>query len=212
MNIFDKERLISAPVASIPFGLYQLEKEDLDILKGYCAELYENPLKREVNKFTTSCYEHQYQSNAAIHNLLKTYLIPCVKELTNPPPKGWEWHIVNSWVEYRQKNEFRPASEVVGDFAFCCFVSIPYDIDKEKSHACNKNSINKALAKTSLTYVSPIGKIMSKDFSFGKNDEGVIMIYPSEVLIQSYPFFTADENTVVICGSLNCTEIPVSDI
>ena len=211
MNIFDKERLISAPVASIPFGLYQLEKEDLDLLKKYCKELKDSPVKRSVNSNTTSCYEHQYESSSAIIDLLAVYLVPAVKELTNPPPKGWNWKVNNSWVEYRQKNEFRPASEMMGDFAFCCFVNVPYDIDEEKSHPCNKDSINKAVAKTTLTYVSPIGKIMSKDFSFGTNDEGVVIIYPSEVLIQSYPFYTTDENTTVICGDLECMPFSIGN-
>lgn len=208
MSRYNEERLISAPVAPVPYGLYQVEEDDLRLLKLYTKQLKESPQRVPIT--TSANVEESYESSNFLNDLVCSFVFPAVKSLINELPKTHRWRLLNSWVEYRKKGDMLPPSQMLGgDMSFMVWINIPYNIEEEMSHPRNKNTHNPCVTKTQMLYTNPIGKMAVKEFVFSKADEGVIMIHPSSILLQSFPFYTSDEECIIMRGSLTIEEIPV---
>ena len=208
MSRFNGERLVSSPVAPVPFGLYQVEADDLKLLKLYAKQLKESPQRVPIQ--TPANVEEVYEGSNFLNDLVCSFVFPATKSLINELPKTHRWRLLNSWFEYRKKGDMLPPSQMLGgDMSFVVWINIPYDIEEEMAHPrCSKTS-NPCATKTQMLYTNPIGKMTAKEFVFSKADEGVIMIYPSSVLLQSFPFYTSDEDCIIMRGSLVVEEIPV---
>ena len=207
MSRYDEERLVSAPVAPVPYGLYQVEKDDLRLLKLYAKQLKESPQRVPIT--TSANVEEVYEGSNFLNDLVCSFVFKAVKSLINELPKTHRWGLLNSWVEYRKKGDLTPPSQMLGgDVSFIVWINIPWDIEEEMSHPRNKNTHNPCVTKTQMIYTNPIGKISTKDFVLSKADEGLIMVHPSSLLIQNFPFYTSDEECIIMRGSLQAEEIP----
>jgi hypothetical protein len=208
MTKYNEERLVSAPVAPVPFGFYQLEEDDVNLLKRYAQELKESPRKFRFQ--TSANVEEVYGASAFMEDVVGNIGLQSVKSLINQLPPNCRWKILESWVEYRKKGDFLPPTSVPGgDMAFSIWINIPYDMEEEMAHPRYKDCHNPCAAKTQMIYANPIGKIATRNFVFTKADEGVMLIYPSSILLQSFPFYTSDEECIVMRGSLVVEEIPL---
>lgn len=208
MSKYNEERLVSSPVAPVPFGLYQVESDDLRLLKLYTKQLKESPLRVPIT--TSANVEEVYESSNFLNDLVGSFVFRAIGSLVNELPKNHRWRLLNSWVEYRKKGDMLPPSQMLGgDMSFMVWINIPYDIEEEMAHPRNKNTHNPCATKTQMIYTNPIGKICTRDLVFSKADEGLIMIHPSSLLIQSFPFYTSDEECIIMRGSLTVEEIPV---
>ncbi len=207
MSKYDSERLTSSPVAPVPFGLYQLEEDDVNLIKRYAKELKARPLKYDIQ--TSSNVEECYGASSFMVDVVANIAFNALKELVMPPPSNCRWRVLESWVEYRKKGDFMPPTQVPGgDMAFALYINIPYDIEDEIAHPRNEKTLHPCAAKTQMIYANPIGKISTRDFIFTKADEGVILIYPSSVLLQTFPFNTSEGECIVMRGAFLAEEIP----
>ena len=207
MSKYDGKRLVSSAVAPVPFGFYQLEEDDVNLLKRYAQELKDSPRKFQFN--TCANVEESYGASSFMEDVVGNIGLQALKGLVNELPKTHRWRILESWVEYRKKGDFLPPTQVPGgDMAFAIWINIPYDMEEEMSHPRHQNTYHPCAAKTQRIYTSPIGKIATRDFVFTKADEGVMLIYPSSVLLQTFPFNTSEGECIVRRGAFLAEEIP----
>jgi len=207
MSKYNEERLVSSAVAPVPFGFYQLEEDDVNLLKRYAKELKETP--RKFHFPTSANVEEVYGATSFMEDVVGNIGLKCLKTLINQLPPNHRWKILESWVEYRKKGDFLPASSVPGgDMAFAIWINIPYDMDEEMDHPRYKDCHNPSAAKTQMIYTNPLGKMSTRNFTFTKADEGVMLLYPSSILLQSFPFYTSDEECIVMRGAFVVEEIP----
>jgi hypothetical protein len=214
MTDINKERIKSAPVSPIDYGMYQMEKQVLDELKIYCEELFVDPLrsKQKYNNKTPSHIEHQYAANKEITSIV----VSCAKQLAEniyqKLPDYLMWAPTPLWVSYQKKHEFIPPTEMFGnDLGFFCIVKVPFDIEEEMSLPHVKESTNPSAGKHTLYYTNPLGKTSHREFVFTQADEGVLVLYPSSLLYTLNPFYTSDDHHIIIQGSLVVTERPKAE-
>jgi len=208
MSRYNEERLVSAPVAPVPYGLYQIEKDDLRLLKLYAKQLKESPQRVPITTFSN--VEEVYEGSNFLNDLVCSFVFKAVKSLINELPQTHRWGLLNSWVEYRKKGDISPPSQMLGgDMSFVLWINIPYDIEEEMSHPRNQNTHNPCVTKTQMIYTNPLGKISTKDFVLSSADEGLILIHPSSIFLQTFPFYTSDEECIIMRGSLVVEEIPL---
>jgi hypothetical protein len=97
------------------------------------------------------------------------------------------------WVNIQEKNEYVPAHSHDGIMAFVIWVKIPYDI-KEELKTGNSASCFK------FHYSNILGGRMHKIIEVSKEYEGTIMMFPSALVHQVYPFYTSNDNRISISG------------
>ena len=94
MSKYNEERLISAPVAPVPYGLYQVEKDDVRLLKLYTKQLKESPQRVPIK--TSANVEESYESSNFLNDLVCSFVFPAVKSLIDELPKTHRWRLLNS--------------------------------------------------------------------------------------------------------------------
>ena len=97
------------------------------------------------------------------------------------------------WLNIQEKHEYIPAHNHDGIMAYVIWVNIPYDV-KEELKSGNTASCFK------FHYSNILGHPMSKIIEVSKEDEGTIMIFPSALIHQVYPFYTSDDVRISISG------------
>ena len=99
----------------------------------------------------------------------------------------------DAWVNIQEKHEYIPAHNHDGIMAYVIWVNIPYDV-KEEVKRGNTASCFK------FHYSNILGQPSSKIIEVSKEDEGTIMIFPSALIHQVYPFYTSDDVRISISG------------
>jgi len=207
MTFYNPERLKTAPLSRVPFGMYQMEEDDTKILKKYCDNLLNFEFKKDV-KGTSICNSQEvYLCDADISNVLGNFIMPAMDDIAGTEYGTIKWSIKYAHLQCKRKGDFTPIhASGYSDFSFVCFVNFPYDIEEEMSMEYCKGSINPSPTKLQLIYPSPLTRVSVQDFVFSKADEGLIMIYPSAVMAQLLPFATSDEVQYVIWGSIEAQQ------
>jgi hypothetical protein len=100
----------------------------------------------------------------------------------------------DAWVNIQQKYEYIPAHNHDGIMAYVIWINIPYDIKEEVSFG------NGTASCFNFQYSNILGQPMSKVIQVSKEDEGTIMIFPSALIHQVYPFYTSDGVRMSISG------------
>ena len=207
-----KERLLTAPVSPIEYGIYQMESHVVEELQNYCMDLFNDPMleQRKFNSSTASHIEHQYIATDDINKTVTSCAKQLIKSMCPDIPDYLMWSPTPTWVNFQQKYEFIPPSEMIGkDYSFFCVVKVPFKIEEEMELPHVKDSINPSVGKHSLFYTNPLGKTSHREFVFTEADEGVLVLYPSSLLYTLNPFYTSDDYHIVIQGSLLLIEKPV---
>ena len=207
MKFYDPERLKTAPLSSIPFAMYQLEEDDKDILLNYCKALQNEPTRRSVAADVPHNSEELYIATADITNTIGCYVMPSMKDIAGQIPPNYRWGIRDTYLQCKKKGEFVPPfSSGYSDFSFACIVNVPFDVEEEMAMPHCKDVSNPSASKFQLIYPSPLSKVSFQDFVFSKSDEGMIIVYPSAVNAQVFPFATTEEDQYIVWGSVVAQE------
>ena len=201
----DNDKIKSAPISPISYGLYQMEKSVTEELQLYCEELLNDPyrVKRKCNKMTNSHVELQFSATKEISSIVVNCAKQMAENIFDKLPSDLEWIDTPAWINYLKKHEFIAPTELYGnDLAFFCIVKVPFDIHAEMALPHIREAINPHAAKHSLFYADPLGKVSTREFVFNKEDEGVMVLYPSNLMYTLSPFYTSDDHYIVIQGSL----------
>lgn len=110
------------------------------------------------------------------------------------------------WVNFQKKHEFNPLHVHVGSnvvLSFVIWVKIPYNIKNEIMHPSVKNSNGYTERTTSFGFVySNGGSIHEHTIQVDQSFEGKMIIFPSNLHHQVYPFFTSDEFRISVAGNI----------
>lgn len=109
----------------------------------------------------------------------------------------------NSWVNFQKKHEYNPLHYHHKDVSWVCWVSIPYDLQKELLIPSVKESNTHVASKFQFVYNKLDGGINMVDLDIDKNWEGVLIMFPAYLKHQVYPFQTSDEYRISIAGNIS---------
>ena len=113
-----------------------------------------------------------------------------------------EWIAVKPWINFQKKFEFNPTHHHYGDYSFVLWIEIPYDLKEEFKLDNCVNSNTKRNSVFTFSYLSTSGEILERILPIDKAWEGTMILFPSNLRHNVYPFYTSDDYRISISGNL----------
>jgi Putative 2OG-Fe(II) oxygenase len=153
-----------------------------DKLAGAIKDEYEMPDLEEFRDFLSDMYQHW-------------------RKLFRVPNTPYNYQI---WINFMKKNEFNPTHIHYGLASFVVWVDIPYDIKQELDVEYLKNNIESKPRNSCFEFIYTMldGQIKQHTIEVDTNYEGTIIMFPSNLMHQVYPFSTSDGVRVSIAGNI----------
>ena len=110
-----------------------------------------------------------------------------------------EFRMLSWWVNYQKQYEFNPLHKHDGIYSFVIWLKIPYEWEEQ-------NKDNKSRAKDkgtfSFQYTNMFGELLNTDYKLGKKHEGTMLLFPSRLNHQVFPFYNCEEERISISGNI----------
>ena len=105
---------------------------------------------------------------------------------------------LNWWVNYQYQTEFNPEHMHDGITSFVIWMKIP--THHKEQH--NLPFHSKAASDFQFTYSNILGHTVEYPIFMSPDREGMMMLFPSTLHHQVYPFYNTDEPRISIAGNL----------
>ena len=105
---------------------------------------------------------------------------------------------MNWWVNYQYQTEFNPEHAHTGITSFVIWMKIPTHYKDQHNLDFHSN----AASDFQFTYSNILGGTVEYPIFMSPEMEGTIMVFPSTLHHQVYPFFNTDEPRISISGNL----------
>ena len=105
---------------------------------------------------------------------------------------------LNWWVNYQYQTEFNPSHMHDGITSFVIWMKIP-------THHKDQHDLpfhSEAASDFQFTYTNVLGHVVEHPILMSPEMEGTIMLFPSILHHQVYPFYNTDEPRISIAGNL----------
>tara|TARA_Y100001963_G_scaffold86863_1_gene120067 strand:- start:808 stop:1407 length:600 start_codon:yes stop_codon:yes gene_type:complete len=138
----------------------------------------------------------------------KSSLNPFLLEMSKEYSKNFGSDVANRvgemWVNYQQKNEYNPMHSHDGILSFVIWMKIPYKISDELQMKNVKNAKHPNFSASSFEFVynNILGELTTLSLPVDEGWEGRIVMFPSKLTHQVYPFQTSDGYRISISGNL----------
>lgn len=192
----------------------KISSSDLEELKNkakYCLENQNNFIK--TNSTLVGNMEKEFRLNESFEEIIFPYTsfladeyvnlknnINAVKNQSNTEKQVWV--NANSWINFQKKHEFNPMHNHSGNYSFVLWIRIPYDLEEELKLDNCVNSHNKRNSLFCFSYLNQFGNIVEDVLDIDKTWEGTMILFPSNLEHQVYPFFTSDDYRISISGNI----------
>jgi hypothetical protein len=172
---------------------------DFDAKEGYNKELAGN-ITREYQ--LKDCHDHVAQT-VLPYILAYEQHFELLKEtpfLTNYPPES-KIEMETTWVNFQKKHEFNPPHIHGGTYSFVIWLQVPYDIKDELALSHSASSKDPLSGHFSFQYTNTVGRVRPQILPVDKTWQGVIAVFPAEMLHAVYPFYTSDDYRITVSGN-----------
>lgn len=183
--------------------------------------IYDELLTESIRLRTENSLETDYRENLAgnlnyEYDLIqKSYLLePIIQQLMSVFEKEYsflERVLVNVnesklkigalWVNFMNRGDFNPPHNHSGVFSFVIWMKIPYNLNEELN-VYPKNT-SKNASKFSFVYSNTLGLSSTLAVDIDTDYEGIICLFPSQMMHFVNPFFTSDESRISIAGNVH---------
>ena len=189
-----------------------------DSLMSEIKEMKEKGSPNEHNSKLAGAIEQEYTLSKMNHENLSPFLKNMATEYwfdTNDPRLKYDdidWDIAPMWVNLQKKNEYNPLHNHSGDISFVIWMEIPYKSldESNQKNIIKSNNIDRA-ACFEFTYQNISGDMRYYRFPVEKGWEGRVIMFPSNLMHQVYPFQTSDDYRISISGNLHLAKYPGSE-
>tara|TARA_B100000424_G_C22905602_1_gene481673 strand:- start:122 stop:763 length:642 start_codon:yes stop_codon:yes gene_type:complete len=106
------------------------------------------------------------------------------------------------WVNNQYKHEFNPMHTHSGVLSFVIWLKIPTNWEDQHNLPIAKNSNSPSVSDFSFAYTDILGNIQSYKIQLSPKDNGLMVIFPSSLNHEVYPFYNCDEERVSISGNI----------
>jgi hypothetical protein len=115
----------------------------------------------------------------------------------------YRFSLSSFWVNFQKQNEFNPIHNHSGVYSFVIWMKIPTEWEEQKELPMAKNSgASGAISNFSLIYTNTLGIIQNFSIKMGKDKEGELLLFPSQMNHLVNPFYNCDEERITISGNL----------
>lgn len=107
-----------------------------------------------------------------------------------------------AWVNFQYKHEYNPCHFHQGAVSWVLWISIPYLLQNELSLAHVKNSNYQVASKFQFIYNQLDGGTALHLLDIDRTWQGNMIMFPSYLKHQVYPFFTSDQPRISMSGNV----------
>ena len=119
-----------------------------------------------------------------------------------PIPSRHPFYMENWWVNFQKAGDFNPLHKHTGVYSFVIWVKIPTDSKEQNDLPIGKNRNGNVISDFEFTYTDISGRLRSYVYKMSKNMEGRMLIFPSWLRHQVYPFYNTDEDRISVSGNI----------
>jgi hypothetical protein len=113
-----------------------------------------------------------------------------------------EFKLTKTWVNFQKKYEFNPVHNHPGIYSFVLWIKIPYTVEEENKYfPVHHTDVNRS-GRFSFTYLDVIGQLHSWVIPADKTYEKRLILWPSQLSHEVFPFYSSDEYRISISGNL----------
>ena len=120
------------------------------------------------------------------------------------------WDLSRMWGNFQRENEFNPLHDHAGVLSFVIWMRVPYEsTDQAKLDIAQRSNSKHDVGNFSFSYHDILGGTRSFLYAMGKDKEGMMVMFPSKLKHQVFPFYNCKEERVSISGNL---DIPIKSL
>ena len=193
---------------NIPIYQTKLPQDIIDRLWGYIDKATEKDNKALAGNIDLSLKikdEDDFFMKYVLDPIAKIYLSNCgtpmVQNSYNNKP---EKLLLNKfWVNFQKQHEFNPLHKHGGVFSFVIWMKIPTDYKEQHALPISANSNAPCASNFQFVYSDVLGRVQDYQVVMHEEQEGWMLLFPSELKHQVYPFYNCDEQRVSISGNVS---------
>lgn len=209
----DKIQWTECTLPNIPFYRTELPKKVIDRLWGYidkATTTNNHTLAGNIEKSMWLVDEDNYFMNNVLKDIIAKYMDPR-QTLTDAhlyPVKALsklhkEVILDKFWVNFQNQTEFNPVHNHGGIFSFVIWMKIPTDWREQHKIPFVGNSNAPLASDFQFSYSDILGHHQTFNIMMDKSRENWMVIFPSALKHQVYPFYNCDEQRISISGNLS---------
>jgi len=121
--------------------------------------------------------------------------------------EGKSLNLNSFWVNFQKKHEFNPPHDHGGVYSFVIWMQIPTSYaEQRKLPVCANSNADNHISNFAFSYTNTLGKISTFAYNMEKEAEGYMVMFPSQMTHQVFPFYESDEERISISGNITIKE------
>ena len=122
--------------------------------------------------------------------------------------EGENFYLESFWVNFQRQHEFNPPHDHAGVYSFVIWMQIPtsYEEQRKLPIAVESNADNH-ISNFAFSYTNTLGRVSTFAYNMEKQAEGYMVMFPSAMLHQVFPFYDNDGERISISGNINIAQM-----
>ena len=147
-----------------------------------------------------------------VSNIIPAYMKRHMEEY-GPPyrptmKEGENFNLESLWVNFQKQNEFNPPHDHAGVYSFVIWMQIPTSYEEQrKLPICAESNADNHISNFAFSYTNTLGRVSTFAYNMEKEAEGYMVMFPSCLLHQVFPFYNDDGERISISGNINIGEM-----
>jgi len=122
--------------------------------------------------------------------------------------EGEGFNLESLWVNFQKKHEFNPPHDHSGVFSFVIWMQIPTSYaEQRKLPICAESNADNHISNFAFSYTNTMGRVSTFAYNMEKEAEGYMVMFPSQMLHQVFPFYESDGERISISGNVDIREL-----
>ena len=118
------------------------------------------------------------------------------------------FNLESLWVNFQKQNEFNPPHDHAGVYSFVIWMQIPTSYEEQrKLPICAESNADNHISNFAFSYTNTLGRVSTFAYNMEKQAEGYMVMFPSCLLHQVFPFYNDDSERISISGNINIGEM-----
>ena len=122
--------------------------------------------------------------------------------------KGQGFILESLWANFQKKHEFNPPHDHAGVYSFVIWMQIPTSYaEQKKLPICANSNADNHISNFAFSYTNTLGRVSTFAYNMEKEAEGYMVMFPSTMLHQVFPFYDNDGERISISGNINIAKL-----
>jgi len=143
-----------------------------------------------------------------VKNVISGYIEHTIKSF-GPPwrttmKEGEGFNLESLWVNFQRKHEFNPPHDHSGVYSFVIWMQIPTSYaEQKKLPICAESNADASISNFGFHYTNSLGRVSQFFYNMEKEAEGYMVMFPSEMKHEVFPFYENDGERISISGNID---------